>query len=66
MRNLVNFTDDLHRGVWLDEETDDLDNLTDLCYDKHKPLDLKCGFVCFECNQNVLAYSQPFGCGEHE
>ena len=65
MKDFLDEVNDMNKGIWSGDETE-LDISEEICYDKGKLIRLKTGYVCFECNQNVLAYTQPYECQEHE
>jgi hypothetical protein len=67
MKDFFDKVEELGKGIWIDEEEEmDIDISDEICYDKGKTIKLKTGYVCFECDRNVLAFSQPFTCEEHE
>lgn len=59
MGNLTTFTNPSF-GIW---EVDGEDGFRR--YARSAPK-LKCGYVCKECSQNVLAYKKPEKCSDHD
>jgi len=71
MKDFFDKREELEKGIWIDEDgemdIDIFDEIYDDTYcDTEETNNFKTVYICLECNQNVIAFSQPFTCEEHE